>query len=118
MSSLISKGNKKEKLTWIDIEPTGAVVIIGLLAAMIGPKLWMTAPMTAPKMGRVVALLPFALSILGLVFLIIAKISLLRQGIWSSFGSKLMTRGYARLYKLSYILMGIGVLFLLCWLRL
>ena len=98
MSSLISKVKK----TWIDIEPMSATIIIALLAALIGPKL-----------RTVIAILPFALSILGLAFLIIAKVSLFRRGIWFSFGPKLMTRGYARLYKLSYILIGIGVLFLL-----
>ncbi len=92
----------KEKKVWIDIEPMPAIMIIGLLAALIGPKLL-----------TVIAILPFALSLLGLAFLIIAKVSLFRRGIWFSFGSKLMARGYARLYKLSYILIGIGVLFLL-----
>jgi hypothetical protein len=113
INKMISKGNKKERLTWIDIEPMSAIVIIGLLAALIGPEF----RRIAPKKGMVVSLLPFAFSILGLIFLIIAKISLFRQGIWSSFGSKLMTRGYAKLYKLSYIFMGIGALFFLYWLR-
>jgi len=102
MSSLTSKANKKGKITWIDIEPFPAMTIIGLLAALLFPYLW-----------RAMLILPFTLSLLGLAFLIIAKISLFRRGIWFSFGSQLMTRGYAKLYTLSYYLMGIGVLLLL-----
>ena len=101
MSPLICKENKESKIRWIDIEPMGVTIIIGLLASVV------------LSLGSVILILPFALSILGFVLLIISKISLFRQGIWGSFGSKLMTKGYARLYKLSYILIGIGVLFLL-----
>jgi len=97
------KNNKKEKLTWIDIEPMIAIIIIGLMVAMIGPN----------NLRKIMLILPFALSIIGLVFLIISKVSLFRQGIWFSFGSKFMTRGYSRIYKLSYILIAIGVLCLL-----
>ena len=103
MLSMICRGNKEGKIRWIDIEPLTAIILIGLLAAIIGPH----------NLVRALLILPFALSILGLVFLIISKVSLFRQGIWFSFGLKLMTRGYARLYRLSYILIGIGVLFLL-----
>jgi len=103
MLPLICKGNKAGKIRWIDIEPLTAMIFIGLLAAIIGPH----------KLARAFLILPFALSILGLVFLIISKVSLFRQGILFSFGSKLMTRGYARLYRLSYILIRIGVFFLL-----
>jgi len=106
MSSLISNGNTKEKLTWIDVEPIFAIMIVGLLAALIGLN----------NLLKIIVILPFALSIVGLVFLIISKVSLFKQGIWFSFGSKLMTRGYARLYRLSYILLGVGVLCLLSWL--
>ena len=75
MSSLISKANKKEKLTWIDVEPIFAIIIIGLLAALIGLN----------NLLKIIVILPFAVSILGLVFLIISKVSLFKQGIWFSF---------------------------------
>jgi hypothetical protein len=103
MLSFIYKGNNAGKIRWIDIEPLTVMILIGLLAAIVGPR----------NLAKAFLILPFALSVIGLVFLIISKTSLFRKGIWFSFGPKLMTRGYARLYRLSYILIGIGVFFLL-----
>ncbi len=87
--------HKEGKLRWIDVEPFLAVTVIGLIVTLIGPSL------------------PFFLSFIGLILLIISKISLFRRGIWFSFGPKLMSREYARLYKLSYILIGVGFLLML-----
>ncbi len=101
MSSLTCKENRPGKLRWIYIEPMGVMIILGLLAAITGAQL-----------RSVTVILPFALSISGLVLLIISKVSLFRKGIWFSLGSKSMIKGYARLYKASYILIGIGAFFL------
>jgi len=49
----------------------------------------------------------------GLACLTVPKVSLYRRGIWLSFGSGLMSRGYASLYKVAYVLMGVGVLLML-----
>jgi hypothetical protein len=81
------------------------MVVLGLLAALIGPRLF--------RNPSLVIMFPFALLSVGLSFLIISKISLYRKGVWFSFGSALMTKGYAKLYKLSYLLIGLGTLILL-----
>ncbi len=101
MASLICKKKEESKYRLIDIETMGLTIIMILLLILI------------LSLGSVVLLLPFALSIVGLILLIISKVSLFRRGIWFSFGPKLMTRGYARLYKLAYVLIGTGVFFLL-----
>jgi len=49
----------------------------------------------------------------GLACLLAAKSSLFRQGIWLSFGSGRMSAGYVRLYKLAYVLIGLGMLLML-----
>ena len=54
--------------------------------------------------------LPLAFYLVGFVCFLVAKLSVLRQGIWFSWGTRLMTRGYARLYRTGYIIMAIGVL--------
>jgi len=46
----------------------------------------------------------------GLACLTGSKVSLYRQGIWLSFGPGCMSSGYACLYKVAYVLMGVGVL--------
>ena len=103
MHSLTGKGDKTGKIRWIDLEPLTAMMILGMLVVLIGPR----------NALRVFLLLPFILAILGLLLLVISKVSLFPQGVWFSFGPQLMTRGYARLYRLSYILIGVGVLLLL-----
>ena len=55
----------------------------------------------------VLALVIFAA---GFSCFLLAKISLFRRGIWVTWGSRQMTRGYARLYRIGYALMGIGAL--------
>lgn len=54
--------------------------------------------------------LPLALYLVGFVCFMIAKLSLLRQGIWFSWGTRLMTPGYARLYRTGYVIMVVGML--------
>jgi hypothetical protein len=105
VSFWVHKKDKTGKKHWwaIDIDIMFATMIIGLLMALAGPRLMVTLMLT----------LPFALVMVGLIFLIISKISLFRQGIWSSFGPAQMTRGYARLYKFSYVFIGTGSLLLL-----
>ena len=47
----------ESKIRWIDIEPTSVTIIIGLLAFVV------------LRLGSVILILPFVLSILGLVTL-------------------------------------------------
>jgi len=107
MSLWIYKKDKSgEKILWhIDFEPLSMVVLLGLLAALIGPSIF--------KNPSIIILFPFALVTVGLVCLIIAKISLYKKGVWRSFGSALMSKGYAKLYKIAYVLIGLGILILL-----
>ena len=44
----------------------------------------------------------------GFVCLLIAKVSLFRRGVWVSWGPRLMSVGNAKLYRVGYLLIGIG----------
>ncbi len=81
------------------------MIVIGLLAAIIGPRLFHDP--------SIILMIPFVLFGAGLVCLIISKMSLYKKGTWFSFGPKLMTKGYATLYKAAYVMLGFGVLILL-----
>jgi hypothetical protein len=94
-----------KKMLWqIDYDPMIFMVVIGLLAALVGPQLY-----DNPKF---IVIFPFLLMFAGLICLIIAKISLYRKGIWKSFGTKHMSLGYAALYQAAYILMTAGIVML------
>ncbi|MDA8240093.1 MAG: hypothetical protein M0Z67_06955 [Nitrospiraceae bacterium] len=94
------------KILWqIDYDPMIIMVVIGLLAAIIGPSLF--------RNPSIIIEFPFVLLAVGLACLIISKISLYRKGIWCSFGPGFMTKGYAKLYKVGYLLLGVGTLVLL-----
>lgn len=54
-------------------------------------------------------LLSVTLLLAGFVCLLIAKLSVMRRGVRVSWGPRLMTRGYAWLYKIGYLLMFAGV---------
>ncbi len=57
------------------------------------------------------------LTTIGFCCFLAAKISLFRRGTWFSWGSASMTRGYARLYKTGYALMGLGALLSLAFMK-
>jgi hypothetical protein len=86
----------------IDIEVIVPMIIIGLLMGFIGPR-WLQSPLS------IVTDFGF-LIVVGFLCVVAAKISLLRRGIWGSWGPRTMTTGWARLYKVGYVLMGIGAL--------
>jgi hypothetical protein len=88
----------KRHLWGIDTDPMAVMLVLGLTVASTS-----LALLQHPS-------IPFILIISGLACLILAKLSLYRQGIRLSFGSALMSRRYASLYKVAYVLMGIGVL--------
>lgn len=92
----------------IDVDLMSIVFVLGLLVVFIVPR-WMRGPVAIASDGGVV------LSA-GLMCLVAAKISLFRRGVWVSWGPRLMTKWWARLYKLGYALMFVGVfLFLLAY---
>ncbi len=95
-----------KKILWqIDFDPMIIMIVIGLLAALIGPSLFLNP--------SIIKMFPFGFLTAGLACLIISKISLYKKGIWFSFGPGLMTKGYAILYKVAYVLLGAGVILLL-----
>lgn len=97
------KGGKK--ILWqIEFYPMVFMLIIGMLAALVGPSLY-----GEPKF---IILFPFLLMFAGLICLIIAKVSLYKKGIWTSFGTKHMSLGYVALYQAAYILMSAGIVML------
>ena len=86
------------------------LILMGLLVALVVPNI-----LLRPTRATVGAI---ALIVAGLGCLAIAKTSLWRQGIWTSWGSGRMTKGYAILYKWGWVGIGSGVVLLLLTLRL
>lgn len=96
------RDKSRKKVVWqIDYDPMMFMLIIGLFAAIVGPRLF-----SSP---RFIVIFPFMLMLTGLICLIISKISLYKRGIWHSFGTKNMSPGYAALYQAAYILLIAGV---------
>lgn len=79
------------------------IAITAILAAMIIPAL------ETPSRALPVSI-PFLL--LGFLCFIVAKISLFRKGIWSSWGPKQMIRPFKVLYVVGYVFMVLGLLVL------
>jgi hypothetical protein len=61
----------------------------------------------------IMGLLSAVLLLSGLACLAIAKVSRCKEGAWLSSGSAHMSKGYAGLCKIAYVLMGVGVLVML-----
>jgi hypothetical protein len=96
------KGSDGKQHLWaIDIDPMAIVLLIAFLAAFAGPTI-IRNPFST------LAIFASSIITIGLVFLTISKISLYRQGIWCSWGTRLMTKGNARLYFLGYALIAVG----------
>ena len=89
----------------IDYDPLTFFVTIGLLAGVIAPSLF--------RNPALIFFFPCLFLLGGLTCLVISKISLYKKGIRFSFGPSLMSKRFATLYKIAYILLGIGILLLL-----
>ena|SRR2546425_12551415 len=100
----------RPRLSRICIDPLMTMILIGLLVGLVGPNV-----LHRPTRAAVGALVLIVASVCCLA---IAKSSLWRQGIWASWGSKRMTKGYASLYKWGWAGIGAGVLLLLVTWRL
>lgn len=88
------------------------IVIIVALSGIIAAIICQTISLNICRNPSMV-FFPFFILIGGLACLIISKISLYRKRIWFSFGSGLMSKGYVKLYKVSYFLIIMGVLLVL-----
>ena len=107
---------RKDKLgrwnVWlIDVDP---LLIVALLGVSIGVSLtWIQWVVQNPMPAAVVS---SEVMLLGYVCLVIAKVSLIRRGIWTSWGSRLMSRNLARLHRAAYgLMLSGGAMLLLIW---
>ena len=99
---------RRSRLTRICVDPLPMLILMGLLVGLVVPNI-----LLHPTRAAVGAL---AFIVAGLGCLALAKTSLWRQGIWTSWGSSRMTKGYAILYKWGWVGIGSGVvLLLLTW---
>jgi len=102
--------NSRSHVWQVDVDPMFILIVIGLLASLILPNI-----IRHPSLAAAGSL---ALTVAGLGCVAVAKTSLWRQGIWTSWGPRRMTRGYATLYRWGWAGIGIGIFFVLLTLRL
>ena len=107
-SSINDRDARRPRLSRICVDPLMTVILMGLVVGIVMPN--MLHRPTRVAVGAI------ALTVAGLSCLALAKTSLWRQGIWTSWGSGRMTRGYATLYRLGWIGIGSGIaLLLMTW---
>lgn len=100
---LYTRGKGGKRPLWqIDTEPFAVMSVLVFAVVVVGLGLILHPALTG--------WLSVVLLLSGLACLTISKVSLYRQGIWLSFGPGRMTRGCASLYKVAYLIMGVGVL--------
>jgi len=107
MSWWVSRKDRagKSHLWIIDVNPMACMIAIGLLAAVIAPSALLHPGSVAKAATGMIAA--------GFVCVAISKVSLFRQGLWISWGPRLMVKRYAQLYKVGYVLIGTGAVLLL-----
>src|SRR5262245_36675265 len=107
MSWWISQKDQTGKSDLYSVDTGGLIppmIVIGLLVALFAP-----AIIRDPRSHLTIALW---ILLSGFLCLTVAKVSLFCQGIWISWGPRMMTRGYARLYRVAYTLLAAGLLLL------
>jgi len=106
MSFWIEGTDRKGKRTlWaIDFAVMPVVFVIGLVVAFYAPRL-LAGPDVVARDATVAIVVGFAC-------FVIAKASVIRRGIWTSFGSRLMTKWWRRLYRIGYTFMALGTFLL------
>jgi len=92
------------RMWWFEALTNYIVLLSCLIGIPLGFALWMAAD---NPLGAAIAAL--ALYVGGASCFVIARMSVIRQGIRVSFGSKHMSRGHRRLYRLGYALMIAGL---------
>ncbi len=90
----------KQHLWAIDVDPIMVLIIFSLLMVFI-----------IPNAHGASSLFMFA----GFICLLFAKVSLFRRGVFISWGPSRMTRGYAILYRIGYILIIGGIVVRFLW---
>lgn len=100
----------RRRLWLIDTDPLALIMVVGLLIQIaMGLPDWIRAI----GMGASCAMLLMGV---GWLCLLVAKISMFRNGIWFFWGPRLMSRPYARAYRVGYGMIVAGtVLLLLSW---
>jgi hypothetical protein len=95
----------KASVWQVDVEPMLTVMVLGLSLAVLVPSM-----LRHPSLHATGA---FGLMVAGVGCILVAKIPLWRRGVWTSWGSRRMTRGYAILYRSGWAGIGFGVLWVL-----
>jgi hypothetical protein len=100
------KDKSGKRVVWeIDIDFMQVVFVLGLLVTFFVPAL-LRGPLAIFADGiRFISA--------GLACVIVSKISLFRRGIWVSWGPRVMSKWWARLYKVGYALIAIGIFLVL-----
>lgn len=97
---------KGRRAVWaIDVAMLPVVFVLGLIVAIYAPRLLAGPPVVASD-GAVLLLV-------GVACFATAKASVIRRGLWTSFGSRPMTKWWRRLYRLGYASMALGTFLLL-----
>jgi len=90
----------------IDIDIISWLLVLGLVFAVIFPAIGANRI----KAASLLVVLMILVTVSGFLCLVLSKLSLLRQGVWISYGTKRMSEGNRRLYWVGYVLLGIGAL--------
>jgi hypothetical protein len=100
------KDRSGKRVVWqIDVDFMQVVFVLGLLVTFFAPAL-LRGPMAIFADG-------IRFLVAGVACLLVSKTSLFRRGMWVSWGPAAMTKWWARVYKLGYALMAIGVFLVL-----
>ena len=104
MSFWIEGTDRKGRRAVWAIDLAMVPLVIGLIV-VYAPRL-LAGPSVVVRDGTVAM-------VVGFVCFAIAKVSVIRRGIWTSFGSHVMTKWWRRLYRTGYTLMALGTFLLL-----
>jgi hypothetical protein len=95
------KDKSGRRVVWeIDVDLMQVVFLLGLVLTFFAPA-FLRGPMAIFADG-------IRFLVAGLGCLVVSKTPLFRRDIWVSWGPRLMTKWWGRLYKLGYALMTIG----------
>jgi len=97
---------KGRRAVWaIDVAMLPVVFVLGLIVALCAPRL-LAGPSVVARDGAVPILVGFAC-------FATAKASVIRRGLWTSFGSRPMAKWWKRLYRVGYAFIALGVVLVL-----
>ena len=93
-----------KSLTALDIPFLAILIVVGLLAALVGPLLFGSP-------SRIIRMASCGI-LIGYILLFISKVSLFSKGLMFSWGYSQMSKGFRMIYVAGYVLMVNGVLVL------